>query len=49
VAPDGELDRPEIAHLGPVELLTPRGEESLRFFVDETVHRFHTYGTPPVG
>jgi hypothetical protein len=22
---------------------------SLRFFVDETVHRFHTYGTPPVG
>jgi catechol 2,3-dioxygenase len=24
----------EIAHLGPVELLTPRGEESLRFFVD---------------
>jgi catechol 2,3-dioxygenase len=24
----------EIAHLGPVELLTPTGEESLRFFVD---------------
>ena len=24
----------EIAHLGPVEMLTPRGEESLRFFVD---------------
>ena len=24
----------EIAHLGPVELLTPKGEESLRFFVD---------------
>jgi catechol 2,3-dioxygenase len=24
----------EIAHLGPVELLTPNGEESLRFFVD---------------
>jgi catechol 2,3-dioxygenase len=24
----------EIAHLGPVELLTPAGEESLRFFVD---------------
>lgn len=24
----------EIAHLGPVELLTPRGDESLRFFVD---------------
>jgi catechol 2,3-dioxygenase len=23
-----------LAHLGPVELLTPRGEESLRFFVD---------------
>jgi catechol 2,3-dioxygenase len=24
----------EIAHLGPVEMLTPKGEESLRFFVD---------------
>jgi catechol 2,3-dioxygenase len=24
----------DIAHLGPVELLTPKGEESLRFFVD---------------
>jgi catechol 2,3-dioxygenase len=24
----------EIAHLGPVELFTPKGEESLRFFVD---------------
>jgi catechol 2,3-dioxygenase len=24
----------EIAHLGPVELLTPKGEASLRFFVD---------------
>ena len=24
----------DIAHLGPVELFTPRGEESLRFFVD---------------
>ena len=24
----------DLAHLGPVELLTPRGEESLRFFVD---------------
>ena len=24
----------DIAHLGPVELLTPTGEESLRFFVD---------------
>ncbi len=24
----------ELAHLGPVELLTPKGEESLRFFVD---------------
>ena len=24
----------ELAHLGPVELLTPRGEESLAFFVD---------------
>ena len=24
----------EIAHLGPVELLTPKAEESLRFFVD---------------
>jgi catechol 2,3-dioxygenase len=24
----------ELAHLGPVELLTPAGEESLRFFVD---------------
>jgi catechol 2,3-dioxygenase len=24
----------EVAHLGPVELLTPKGEESLRFFVD---------------
>jgi catechol 2,3-dioxygenase-like lactoylglutathione lyase family enzyme len=24
----------EIAHLGPVEMLSPRGEESLRFFVD---------------
>ena len=24
----------EIAHLGPVELLTPKGEESLEFFVD---------------
>ena len=24
----------EIAHLGPVELLTPKGEESERFFVD---------------
>ena len=24
----------EIAHLGPVELLTPKGEESLRFFTD---------------
>jgi catechol 2,3-dioxygenase len=24
----------EIAHLGPVELLTPAGDESLRFFVD---------------
>jgi catechol 2,3-dioxygenase len=24
----------ELAHLGPAELLTPRGEQSLRFFVD---------------
>ena len=24
----------DLAHLGPAELLTPRGEESLRFFVD---------------
>src|SRR4029079_13486897 len=24
----------ELAHLGPVELFTPRGEESLAFFVD---------------
>jgi catechol 2,3-dioxygenase len=24
----------EIAHLGPVELFTPKGEESLRFFVE---------------
>ena len=24
----------DVAHLGPVELLTPKGEESLRFFVD---------------
>ena len=24
----------EIAHLGPVELLTPKAEESLRFFTD---------------
>ena len=24
----------DIAHLGPVELFTPTGEESLRFFVD---------------
>ena len=24
----------ELAHLGPVELLTPKPEESLRFFVD---------------
>jgi catechol 2,3-dioxygenase len=24
----------DLAHLGPVELLTPKGEESLRFFVD---------------
>ena len=24
----------ELAHLGPVELLTPSGERSLRFFVD---------------
>ena len=24
----------DIAHLGPVELLTPEGEASLRFFVD---------------
>jgi len=32
----------DLAHLGPAELLTPRGEESLRFFVDtlgmEIVH-----------
>jgi catechol 2,3-dioxygenase len=25
---------PDLAHLGPVEMLTPKGEESLRFFVD---------------
>jgi catechol 2,3-dioxygenase len=24
----------DLAHLGPVELLTPKGEESVRFFVD---------------
>jgi hypothetical protein len=24
----------DIAHLGPVELLTPAGEDGLRFFVD---------------
>src|SRR4051794_10140042 len=24
----------ELAHLGPVEMFTPKGEESLRFFVD---------------
>jgi catechol 2,3-dioxygenase len=33
----------DVAHLGPAELLTPRGEESLRFFVDvmgmEIVHQ----------
>ena len=31
---DGLGRMSEIAHLGPVELLTPKGEESLRFFVD---------------
>ena len=38
-----ELARPDIAHLGPVELFTPSGEESLTFFTEtmgmEIVHQ----------
>ncbi len=38
-----ELKAPDIAHLGPIELLTPKPQESLDFFIEmmgmEVQHR----------
>ncbi len=52
-----ELKPPDIAHLGPIELLTPKPQESLDFFIEmmgmEVVHRegwsvfLRAIGRPP--